>query len=974
MSQRCKLMLGGIALLAMVFTLQGHGLQPNEAIGKPTKSSQKGAAKTAQAWTLEEALAQLKLNQHDAYLQYVALQLARREKDKDRLFEEIENIISEQLTLVNQFGRRDQVDLFSLFTGALAVQESLQLDTMRGNSPGRRQRPDVRPTDKKPDGIDKDKGGRRDPSDKPRKEMVAISRLRGPSVKSHPWETMLGNKKPKISVLSRAVPDDFFLAEFRSLTKLLDVMDVNDLWGKHLFSQAVQDARTSRLGERIKTQLVLETSSLFRQFYDLVVEEVAISGSDLFLREGSDVTILFRFKQPDVFKARMEGFAKNVQKKRPGVERRTGKILGVDYEYLGTPDREVSVYSAYPEEGLHVRSNSKAAFRRILEAVRGKTAAGRKVQRLGDTAEFQYVRTLMPLGACEEDGFVYLSDPFIRRLVGPQVKLTERRRMLCFNHLKMIGHAALMYRTERGKAQASLASLAKAECSPGEFNKGRLTCPCGGTYSLSADGSGGVCSHHGNDHFLTPCGEIPLTQVSGPEADEYKDFVKEYNQYWKTYFDPIALRVQVSPRQYRVETIILPLIDNSVYTGLARVLGGKPEALDALPVPKRNILSLNFRLNKEELVKEAGKWLDGNGAEGEALAQEQLRRLGVPERVAKKLSVARLKTFLTKGVGNQVGLHMYDAAPFFDINVPSLLGELMGSFTDARSGRFVTGDTGQLALVGGFVISSLTAPVYIALPVQDAKIVDAYLDDIDVPLAFLSRKGTGSGFFDVKQDFYKFPGQHKAKFRAYSLRLGPIKWRFFWARIGNGLYIASKPFILEDLAALEAARSKQANPERTRDQGPKAHAMVRMRPEHYSLVLPESRLAWAENNRQACFKNLGPVSYAGRALAAQASWKQDEAANSWDKRGRLARQAADQLYWVHFFCPESGNYLLSADGRTCKCSIHGSIAAPQQPAAPNEDSALGKLRKEFTTMTAALTFLEDGLHAVVIMDRKQLGE
>ena len=46
---------------------------------------------------------------------------------------------------------------------------------------------------------------------------------------------------------------------------------------------------------------------------------------------------------------------------------------------------------------------------------------------------------------------------------------------------------------------------------------------------------------------------------------------------------------------------MLPLIDNSVYTGLAAALGGKPEPLDALPVPKANIFSVNFRLNKEAL-------------------------------------------------------------------------------------------------------------------------------------------------------------------------------------------------------------------------------------------------------------------------------------------------------------------------------------------------------------------------------------
>jgi hypothetical protein len=92
--------------------------------------------------------------------------------------------------------------------------------------------------------------------------------------------------------------------------------------------------------------------------------------------------------------------------------------------------------------------------------------------------------------------------------------------------------------------------------------------------------------------------------VLGDEADEYKAFLDEYNQYWRTFFDPIALRIQVAPQRYRLETIVLPLIDNTIYTTLARALGGKPEPLDALPVPERNIFSLALRLNKRELLSE----------------------------------------------------------------------------------------------------------------------------------------------------------------------------------------------------------------------------------------------------------------------------------------------------------------------------------------------------------------------------------
>jgi hypothetical protein len=211
----------------------------------------------------------------------------------------------------------------------------------------------------------------------------------------------------------------------------------------------------------------------------------------------------------------------------------------------------------------------------------------------------------MPRGADDEHGFVYLSAAFNRRLTGPQLKLTERRRVMVYNHLRMIGHAALLFRTEQGRPPKSLEELAEAKCAPGVFGKDRLAHPDGGTYSLSADGMSGVCSKYGRAESLSPCVERLVTEVSGEEAEEYKRFVAEYSQYWRTFFDPIAVRVSVAPTQYRLETLVLPLIDNSIYTELARG-AGKPTAMDLLPTPKREIGGLWVHLPKQQLVDALG--------------------------------------------------------------------------------------------------------------------------------------------------------------------------------------------------------------------------------------------------------------------------------------------------------------------------------------------------------------------------------
>jgi len=917
--------LGGwiLAVLSAAFAAQAPESPPESANGK-------NPAKTGRAWTIDEAMEQLRLYPKDAYLQYVVLQLARREG-------RLETVSRDMDFLTGNFWRQSNervrgVDLFSIFSGSLAVQESLQLDTMRGDTPRRPSRTPPRP-------------GTPPESQKSDQAPVSLASLSGPTIKSHPWEQMLAGKEPAISQLARSVPDDFYFAQFRSLNTLLDAIDVADLWSKYAFNQSIQEARSQQVGERLKRQLAIKTEPLFRPVYDAIVGEVAITGSDPFVAEGSDVTMVFRIKQESLFRARMDGFLAEAAKSRSDVKRTTADFQGISYVHLETPDREIHVFSAYPKPGWHVCSNSRAAFQRVLETILGKRPDGQPVHALGDTKEFAYIRTLMPERAREEDGFLYLSDPFIRRLVGPRLKLTERRRMLCHNHLSMIGHAALLYRTEHGEWPSSLQALAQSQCSAGAFGEGKLACPDGGHYSLAADGTTGVCSHHGQARSLTPCIEIPLEEVSGEEAEEYKLFLEDYNQYWRTFFDPIAIRMQIRPDHYRLETIVLPLIENSIYTGLASHLGGPPEPLDALPVPQRNIFSASLRFNKDVLLKSTGLdealiEMETNRGSGESffgISQEQLARLGA-------------KDFLTKGIGNQVALHVYDATQLFDLNLPQMMGMALGNINRRDF---------NVEMMIGFIVASLNSPVYASVPVQDTGIVDGFLDRLDKLLARLAHERMGGGglFFQFRQDFFRLELDREPRIRTYCFQVGPVKLRVFWARIGNGLYIASKPFILRDLAATAQARPGA----KAVDSGTQAHAMVKLRAENWKEVLPDFQLGWAENNRQACIQNLGPLSSVVRALTAG------------PRNGRAISSIladAGRSLGYQPFCPEGGHYVISEDGKTVACSIHGAALEPAQPAQPAEQSTPAKILHQFSGLTISLNFLSDGLHAVVAI-RKQ---
>jgi hypothetical protein len=852
----------------------------------------------------------------------------------------------------------------------------------------------------------------------------------------------------------------------------------------------------------------------------------------------------------------MDAFLDKAESSSDDIKRKRGSYREIPFVHLSSSDRRVHVFSAYPKDDLHVRSNSKIAFQRVLDAVLEDAS---DTPSLGDSEEFAYIRTLMPLGAEEEDGFVYLSDPFIRHMVGPQLKLTERRRRLCKNHLHMIGHAAVLYQTQFGKVPATLDDLFQSGCAPGVFGRGNLVCSCGGTYSLSQDGLSGVCTHHGRPGAMVPCCEIALDEVTPDEAKAYEQFEREYSQYWRTFFDPIAIRMQIKPDKYRLETIVLPLIDNSLYTGLASVLGGEPATLEIPPVPDSNIFSVVVKLDKEMLLARSGwtppepqardsiskarqisadaqkmrqialgmhnyhdvhkrfpanasysdekkpllSWrvlllpylghdtlyrrfhldepwdsehnrqLIGDmpkiylatdrvptkpgtttfvrvvGADtlctgtdaalrirdtrdgtsntaltvqvGEERAVEWTKPDDVPfnkQSLRKSLfsyfedvaligfsdgstrvlpdSVAdetlwaiftraggetvsnvgrpvsnrnpslpmdlgefvgpefeqQLGMFLTKGLSDKIGFHVCDTEPMFDFQLIGFLGQSLGSFS-GRGGLGMDDDFLPIVLA----IASLNAPVYVSVPLEDTDVTDEFLNSVDDALARFARRPERNMFFQFQKDFYQLPLSDGTSARSMGLQLGPVKWRFFWARIEESLYVASKVEVLEQL--VQAHISDGAAD--TTGHAEECHAMMRIRPENWKRVLPSYRLGWAERHRLSCLHNVGRLSNLARLQTATSAVGEETAVDD-----SFQRMAAE-VYGVQFFCPEGGDY--HADGHQVTCSIHQNAADPRQRAVPREDGTIDRMLRQFKGMTVGLTFLEDGLHAVVTIDR-----
>jgi hypothetical protein len=381
-----------------------------------------------------------------------------------------------------------------------------------------------------------------------------------------------------------------------------------------------------------------------------------------------------------------------------------------------------------------------------------------------------------------------------------------------------------------------------------------------------------------------------------------------------------------------------PFAENLALLGAA-LAGGLPGAVPWAP------LAAFGRDPLEKLAKEA------------AIATE-LKKLGVPEKEIRKLTYKNVRKVLDQGLGNQIGFHVYDAEPHVDFNLPMFFGDTI---------RLLNGQSDMDALIGFglFLLSSANSPAYISLPVQDAALVDDFLDALDAVSAALARcKNLDPFDLGIQADFYRLVHPSKVVIRGNGIQFGPVKWRFFTARIGKAFYIATKQYILEDLIAAEAGRDSK------KDSGPSAHAMIRVRPENWNKTLADYRLGWSENNRQACLCNLGPLSQVGRTFGVAV--KRGEYSDALARRhSRDICRLADRLHAVHFFCPEGGDYLLDREGRAVTCSVHGWNQQPRQHAIGHDRADGNTPLRDFGGMTIILTFLDDGLRAVLTIDRKQ---
>lgn len=647
---------------------------------------------------------------------------------------------------------------------------------------------------------------------------VELSSLSGVTVNSHPFEEMLGGGVGGSLEMANYVPPDrlfIYVGKPESIASLLDSG-----------APFIASMGTALTGNSLHYNLesrYLAKLGMTRDWVDLVLtsgltSELVMFAPDLFFIEGTDVTIAARLRQPQL-----------LQKLLGLLGAATLNAESVLTIPTGPSD---SAYFALRDDLLFVSTNRNELQQSLdLLQQHGEDS-------LGSTAEFRYMLTQLPVNA-ETRIYAYLSDPFVRRLVSPEVKIGQRRRMLAKAKMEALTAQNLLARLDGQTEPGTPADMIQRRYLPRGWQN----------QDLSVEENGLVRSqHYGTLRNMRSLREDPIEKVTPAEAEAYRMYEENYSRYWRRFFDPIAIRLDdVGKDQLELATFILPLVDNSIYNGLKMVLAHQDDQSSlSIPIVEPTPV-LQFSAN---LKDEAWQQVAGN------FSEFFTRYSGA--------SPAMLDDF-----GPSVSVAIFDADPIIAIGS----GDIFGAY-----GGDVLRGSGNEMLMLPIALSMLTRPCSILVETKSPLRTSQYLRQAALVGVAPERRQRG---FDVS--FYQVGDRDEW---VWTMDLfGVVKLRYGVEVVGKYLVIRNIPWSSDDRVVSVAPADLNA-------------AMLQANPSACKQQLPGLFAAASDAQRRAVMSGLGrlyPFMLAGASSV--------EAAASEHQRlyGFYPQQhAGDEWHWQDF--------------------------------------------------------------------------
>lgn len=770
---------------------------------------------------------------------------------------------------------KTEIGLYHTFSGGLALQQSLQLEALRGEN------------------VQGDL-------------TTHISRLQPPQIQSLNYKTLIEKKRkegaePKRHELARYVPEDQYLLYFNTMETANELMDFSERWGESLLRMFTVSARDHHLREKYEDQLCVRRTALARLFDDEVISELAITGSDFLLAQGTDITLIVRLKQPEVFRQAAEQWASDVKEKHPGVIQREVNYRGQRITVRYTSDRLVSSFVLYHDD-VAVFSNSPVVMRKVIDTQLGESPS------LYDALDYRYVSMILPPSEQARAGYLYGSDAFLRHLVGPRFKIAQKRRLQALNNLVMLNNASMFYRLEYGRSPKSLNNLVQGKF----YDPGQIVDPTGGAYAWDAEHDTATSSVYNRIKYLTPIVELDVLQVSSQEQQQYERYKQRYRKFWRQWFDPVAVRVkQESDERVRLETLVLPFANGSLYSALRHNVGDRALELSTGDIARSAVFSLLLAPGRKQMG---------------AFVREIP---GVSEVLREDPTLTDLSW-----LGDRVSIHFLDDRMILEIDPTRLQSlDLFGSI-DVMP---------QLGMAAALAATNL--PIYLGVEVEDQDKAARLLDQLGSQIVLKESRVFG---LPAQFDAYRLPDYKGHRIHVLSYQIYALKVRLHVSLVNGQLLAAT------ELDALRQAIDAAAAPRAV--QPIKAHALMRVNFKAMEKLHDDMQLYWSEKLREAAHRNIMPIY---------------NLIQLYDVPIDQVNALADAKYGVTYFCPGGGEYKYDPETDQVYSTLYGNRRNARQPLSVDDEAALSQLLGQLQELTAALRITDDGLIGTVEIVRER---
>jgi hypothetical protein len=389
--------------------------------------------------------------------------------------------------------------------------------------------------------------------------QVPFATVKAVALPAIPWNQLTPVGAPPPEPLATLIPAEFYYLRARDLAALESVLETLETWGNVADKLVDGSIADDQIVTRYETALGVRRGALVQLLGGTAVGEVALAGSDVYLPEGSDLSLVLEVRtQPLVDTALATGLSARAA--GHGEVTETTRIHGgVTVRESRTADGAVRRQRA-DVGGRTIVSTSAVALDRILDTLAGQHP------RLSDEPDFQHMMARDPLA--HVSALAFAGDRFFAEITGPRQRILEARRRAAREELVGLGNAALLQGWSTGREPATVAEIVRAGLLTPDETRHATGEP------ISFTPGSAPRSIWGTPAEMRPLLEIPTpATVTVAEAAAYERFSSKYRDAWSEHLDPLLVRFTVEGKETTLDLRQMPVPWTFDYRDLSTFAG-----------------------------------------------------------------------------------------------------------------------------------------------------------------------------------------------------------------------------------------------------------------------------------------------------------------------------------------------------------------------------------------------------------------